>query len=49
MLGVVIILLVIAIPSVVLVRRLRQGDQGPGGSDGRQLSRKRDDWGHTSG
>ena len=48
MLGVAIILVVVAIPAVLLVWRLRQGEQAPGGSDGAQLSRKGDDWGPTS-
>jgi preprotein translocase subunit SecG len=45
----IVILVLIAIPVVVLLRRLREGDATAGGSDGRQLFRGRDDdWGPKS-
>ena len=46
LIGIILILVVVALPVVVLFRRLGQGEQPAGGSMGRQLfGRDDDDWG----
>ena len=46
LIGIVVILVVVSVPIVALVLRLRQGEQPPGGSLGHQLGgRDREDWG----
>jgi hypothetical protein len=46
LIGLIVLVVVVAVPVVALVVRLRQGEQAAGGSFGTQLSRrKRESWG----
>ena len=45
LIGLIVILVVLAVPAVALAVRLRRGEQPPGGSFGSQLGRGDEDWG----